>query len=172
MALAAKYLDNLSYRIYVLLGDSEMAEGSQWEALQIAARYELDNLIGILDVNRLGQRGETMCGYDIQAYQRRIGAFGWKTRAIDGHDLEAILEAFRWARRSSGRPAMIIAKTVKGNPALGRDDQRRHAVHAGRSGGSSLVAVDADSGSLERQPPPMTFRTTRRERGGPNPPRF
>ena len=69
------------------LGDSEMAEGSQWEALQMAAHYQLNNLVGILDVNRLGQRGETMYGHDLNAYQRRVEAFGWATRVIDGHDL-------------------------------------------------------------------------------------
>ena len=70
MALNAKYLDKLPYRTYVLLGDSEMAEGSQWEAIQIAAHYKLDNLIGILDVNRLGQRGETMYGHDLRPTRR------------------------------------------------------------------------------------------------------
>ena len=69
MALNAKYLDKLPYRTYVLLGDSEMAEGSQWEAMEIAAYYKLDNLIGIIDVNRLGQRGETMYGHDLSVYK-------------------------------------------------------------------------------------------------------
>jgi len=76
MALNAKYVDKLPYRTYVLLGDSEMAEGSQWEAIQIAAHYQLDNLIGIIDVNRLGQRGETMYGHDLDAYRKRISSFG------------------------------------------------------------------------------------------------
>ncbi|MGZ3614636.1 MAG: 1-deoxy-D-xylulose-5-phosphate synthase N-terminal domain-containing protein, partial [Thermodesulfobacteriota bacterium] len=71
MALNAKYLDRLPYRTYVLLGDSEMAEGSQWEAMEIAAYYKLDNLLGILDVNRLGQRGQTMYGWDLDAYEKR-----------------------------------------------------------------------------------------------------
>ena len=67
MALNAKYLDKLPYRTYVLLGDSEMAEGSQWESIQIAAHYKLNNLVGVIDVNRLGQRGETMYGFDVKA---------------------------------------------------------------------------------------------------------
>ena len=75
----AKYLDKLPYTTYVLLGDSEMAEGSQWETLQLAAHYKLDNLVGVLDVNRLGQRGETMYGHDLMAYEDRITAFGWET---------------------------------------------------------------------------------------------
>jgi transketolase len=114
MALNAKYLDKLPYRTYVLLGDSEMAEGSQWEAIQIAAHYGLDNLVGILDVNRLGQRGETMYGHDLDAYATRISAFGWHTILIDGHSLAEVLAAYEEALRVTGKPTMIIAKTVKG----------------------------------------------------------
>ncbi len=86
MALNGKYLDKLPYRTFVLLGDSEMAEGSVWEALQISSFYKLDNLVGIIDVNRLGQRGETMFGWNVEAYAERVRAFGWETVAIDGHD--------------------------------------------------------------------------------------
>jgi len=114
LALNAKYLDKLPYRTYVLLGDSEMAEGSQWEALQIAAFYKLNNLIGILDVNRLGQRGETMYGHDLPAYEKRIAAFGWETLVIDGHSYPAVLEAYQKALHAKDRPVMIIAKTIKG----------------------------------------------------------
>mgnify|MGYP001241941293 CR=1 FL=1 len=113
-ALNAKYLDQLNYRTYVLLGDSEMAEGSQWEALQLAAWYRLDNLVGVLDVNRLGQRGETMYGHNLAAYDRRIAAFGWHTIVIDGHDIEQVRAAYIEAREMLGRPTMIIAKTLKG----------------------------------------------------------
>ena len=114
MALNAKYIDKLPYRTYVLLGDSEMAEGSQWEALQIAAHYKLDNLTGIIDVNRLGQRGETMYGHDLEAYQRRVSAFGWETIVIDGHNSEEILGAYQKAEKTDGSPVMIIAGTIKG----------------------------------------------------------
>lgn len=114
MALNAKFLDRLPYRTYVLLGDSEMAEGSQWEAIQLAAHYGLDNLIGILDVNRLGQRGPTMYGHDLEAYDRRVSAFGWETIPIDGHSLPKIFDAYRRALSISGKPVMIIAKTIKG----------------------------------------------------------
>lgn len=72
MALNAKYVDKLPYKTYVLLGDSEMSEGSQWEAMQLAAHYKLDNLIGVMDVNRLGQRGETMYGHDLDAYKKHV----------------------------------------------------------------------------------------------------
>lgn len=114
MALNAKYLDRLPYRTYVLLGDSEMAEGSQWEALQIAAHYRLNNLIGIIDVNRLGQRGETMYGHNINAYKQRVGSFGWKTILIDGHSLPEIINAYEKAVRVRNKPVMIIARTIKG----------------------------------------------------------
>ncbi|MEJ2165295.1 MAG: transketolase [Desulfobacterales bacterium] len=114
MAVNAKYLDNLPYRTYVLLGDSEMAEGSQWEAIQIAAHYRLDNLTGIIDVNRLGQRGETMYGHNLAAYEKRISAFGWNTITIDGHSFDEVLSAYREATSSEGRPTMIIARTIKG----------------------------------------------------------
>src|SRR5579884_2061627 len=87
IALAGKYLDKLPYRVWVLLGDSEMAEGSVWEAIEHAAHYKLDNLIGILDMNRLGQRGETMLGWDLDTYAARARAFGWHAIEIDGHDL-------------------------------------------------------------------------------------
>jgi transketolase len=114
MALNAKYLDLLSYTTYVLLGDSEMAEGSQWEAMQIAAHYSLDNLTGILDVNRLGQRGETMYGRRVEEYEKKIRAFGWETLLIDGHNHQEIFSAYLEARSHRGKPTMIIAKTVKG----------------------------------------------------------
>lgn len=114
IALNAKYLDKLPYRTYVLLGDSEMAEGSQWEAIQLAAHYNLNNLVGVLDVNRLGQRGKTMYGHDLDAYSKRIAAFGWETIEIDGHYLPEILEAYEQATGMPHRPVMIIAHTIKG----------------------------------------------------------
>ncbi len=114
MALNAKYLDKLPYRTYVLLGDSEMTEGSQWEAMEIAAYYKLDNLIGIIDVNRLGQRGETMYGHDLSVYKNRAASFGWEPIVIDGHHFPQILTACKQALQTKDRPVMIIAKTIKG----------------------------------------------------------
>jgi len=114
MALNARYLDQLPYRTYVLLGDSEMAEGSQWEAMEIAAYYKLDNLLGILDVNRLGQRGQTMYGWDLDAYEKRISSFGWKTILLDGHSIPEILAAYEEALHWTGQPVMLIARTIKG----------------------------------------------------------
>jgi len=114
MALNAKYLDKLPYRTYVLLGDSEMAEGSQWESMQIASYYKLGNLIGVLDVNRLGQRGETMYGWDIEAYEKRISSLGWKTRTFDGHLIAEVLAAYEEALHATDQPVMLIGKTIKG----------------------------------------------------------
>ncbi len=114
MALNAK-LEKLDYKTYVLMGDSEVAEGSVWEALEIVTHYKLDNLIGIIDVNRLGQRGETLLGHDIKTYQKRVEAFGWKTWVVDGHDLRRVIGVLREVGEDrSGKPKMIIAKTLKG----------------------------------------------------------
>jgi transketolase len=114
VALAGKYLDRLPYRVWVLCGDSEMAEGSMWEAFQHASYYGLDNLIAILDMNRLGQTRETMDGWNGDHYAARAEAFGWKTIQIDGHDPEQIDRAYRRALDQTGAPTLIVAKTKKG----------------------------------------------------------
>jgi len=114
IALAGKYLDKLPYRIWVLLGDSEMAEGSIWEAFDHASHYKLDNMIAILDCNRLGQRGETELGWNTEAYAARANAFGWNAITIDGHNDEEINKAFAQAIQPNGAPTLIIAKTIKG----------------------------------------------------------
>jgi transketolase len=114
IALAGKKLDRLPYRVWVLCGDSEIAEGSVWEAFEHAAFYGLDNLTAIIDVNRLGQRGETMHGWDLDSYARRAEAFGWHTIEIDGHDVDAIDKAYGEAAGTTGRPTVVIAKTIKG----------------------------------------------------------
>jgi len=128
MAINGKYLDRLPYKVFVLLGDSEMAEGSVWEAIQLAAYYKLNNLIGIIDVNRLGQRGETMYGWDLSAYAKRISAFGWKTICINGHDFDEIFRAYEEALKSE-IPVMIIARTIKGKGiSFLEDKEGRHGV--------------------------------------------
>jgi transketolase len=114
MALATKNLDRTDARIWVICGDSEMAEGSMWEAAEHAAFYELDNLTAIVDVNRLGQRGETMHGWDLDSYADRLRAFGWNAVEIDGHDVEQIDAAYREAESTSGKPTAVVAKTIKG----------------------------------------------------------
>jgi transketolase len=115
VALAGKYLDRLPYRVWVLCGDSEMAEGSIWEALDKASYYGLSNLIAMVDVNRLGQRGPTELQWDLDAYARRASAFGARVLEINGHDLGEIDEAFTTAEDGSGgQPTVILARTIKG----------------------------------------------------------
>ena len=113
VALATR-LEQSPARVWVLCGDSEMAEGSMWEAFEHAAFYELDNLIAILDVNRLGQRGETMHGWDLSSYRRRAEAFGWAAIEVDGHDVEAVDRAYEEALSTRGRPTLVVARTIKG----------------------------------------------------------
>lgn len=113
MALNAKY-DNLSYKTYVILGDGEAAEGSVWEAAELASYYKLDNLICILDANRLGQSGESIHGHDIKKIAKKFDAFGFKTFIIDGHNIEEILNTLNKAEKVKGQPIAIIAKTIKG----------------------------------------------------------
>jgi transketolase len=149
MALNASRLDRLPYRTYVLLGDSEMAEGSQWESIQLAAHYKLTNLVGIMDVNRLGQRGETMLGHDIDAHARRVAAFGWKTISIDGHDMAQIVQAFDEAAAERSQPVMIVARTLKGKgiPLLENADNW-HGKALGKEQDAQAVA---DLGDVDQR---------------------
>ena len=118
IALNGKYLDKNNCRTFVLLGDGEMAEGQVWEALQLASFYKLNNLVAILDVNRLGQSGETMLSWDVASYELRVKSFGWRTYLVsDGHNLDEVNKAYetalKWSEEGDA-PIMIIAKTIKG----------------------------------------------------------
>jgi transketolase len=123
MALAGRNLDRLPYRVWVLCGDSELAEGSMWEAFEHASHYALDNLTAIVDVNRLGQRGETMVGRDTGVLAERARAFGWHAIEIDGHDVEEIDKAYSDAEALSGRPTAIFASTLKGKGVSAVEDK-------------------------------------------------
>src|SRR5579862_2962704 len=112
MALAARF-DKLDYNTYVMLGDGEIAEGSVWEAASLAGIYKLNNLIAIVDANRLGQSQATAFGHDIGVYRKRFEAFGWRVEDIDGHDLEEISEVLGGVGLND-QPLAIIAKTYKG----------------------------------------------------------
>jgi transketolase len=114
MALNGKYLDSLDYKVFVLLGDGEIAEGGVWEAAALASHYRLDNLVAVIDVNGLGQSQRTMYDHDVDVYARRFAAFGWDVRAINGHNFEEIVAALDAARAVQDRPAMIVARTLKG----------------------------------------------------------
>ena len=115
MALDGKYLDKLPFKVWVVLGDSEVAEGSIWEACDKASHYKLNNLIAIMDMNRLGQRGETDLGWNSAAYAARYRAFGCHVIEINGHDLEAIDAAYKEALAQTDKPTVIVAQTEKGH---------------------------------------------------------
>ncbi|MFF3409698.1 transketolase [Streptomyces sp. NPDC002742] len=127
VALAGKRLDRTGYRVWVLCGDSELAEGSVWEAAEHAGYEHLDNLTVIVDVNRLGQRGPTRHGHDLDAYARRFRAFGWHAVETDGHDVEAVDRAFAEAESTGGRPTVILARTLKGKGVASVQD--REGLH-------------------------------------------
>ncbi|MFI8067336.1 transketolase [Streptomyces sp. NPDC086033] len=127
IALSGKRLDRTGYRVWVLCGDSEMAEGSVWEAAEHAGHEHLDNLTAIVDVNRLGQRGPTRHGHDLDAYARRFQAFGWHTVEIDGHDVDAIDRAYGEAESTKGQPTAILARTLKGKGVADIED--REGLH-------------------------------------------
>ncbi|HWD24123.1 MAG TPA: transketolase, partial [Acidimicrobiales bacterium] len=141
VALAAKRLDHLEYRTWVICGDSETAEGSVWEAFDKASLYGLSNLTVIVDVNRLGQRGPTELGWDLDTYAARVEAFGCKAIKIDGHDLEAIDAALVEAA-SGDRPTVILAKTMKGKGVSFIED--KEGWH-----GVALSAEDAERAITE-----------------------
>lgn len=110
----ARKLDKSASRVFALMGDGEIAEGSVWEAAQWASFDKLDNLCAIVDVNRLGQSGPTMHQHDMGVYEARFKAFGWETAVVDGHDVAAVRAAFARARATSGKPFAVLARTLKG----------------------------------------------------------
>jgi len=171
IALAGRYLDKIPYRVWVLSGDSEMAEGSVWEAVEHAAHYKLGNLICIVDVNRLGQRGETMLGWNTRAYVQRAQAFGWRTIEIDGHNLEEIDRAYAEAATPSEVPAMIIARTVKGKgAALVENKEGWHGKAMSKEQAAQTIAELGGPRHLTVQVrPPDPLRPAPRRDAGPAP---
>jgi transketolase len=144
-------------RMFVLLGDGETAEGSVWEAAQFASHARLDNLIAIVDVNALGQSGPTMLGHDVRAYQRRFAAFGWRAMTVDGHDMKAVVGALRRARKRTGAPTAIIARTLKGKGIV--EVEGKEGWH-GKPLPADLAerAIAALSRGLHHLPPPPIHR--------------
>ncbi|XP_054431956.1 transketolase-like protein 2 [Pteronotus mesoamericanus] len=114
MAYTGKFFDEASYRVFCLMGDGESSEGSVWEALAFASHYNLDNLVAVFDVNRLGQSGPSPLEHCTDIYQKRCEAFGWNTYVVDGHDVEALCQAFWEAAQVKNKPTAIVAKTFKG----------------------------------------------------------
>jgi transketolase len=159
MALAAR-LDNLDYNTYVLLGDGEIAEGSVWEAASLAGVYKLNNLIAIVDANRLGQSQPTAFGHDIGVYRKRFEAFGWRVEDIDGHDLEEILEVLSGVGLND-QPLAIIAKTYKGaGVSFLQDQEGWHGKPLNKEEAAKAIAElapTAKSGIGVPIPPPQAL---------------
>ncbi|MFL5939421.1 MAG: transketolase [Gaiellaceae bacterium] len=160
IALAGKKLDRLPYRVWVLCGDSEMAEGSMWEAFEHASFYGLDNLTAIIDVNKFGQRGETMHGWDLDSYASKARAFGWHAIEIDGHDVEAIDRAYGEAVAEQGQPTAIVTRTVKGKGVKAVEDKPGWHGKAlddpeeavAELGGERNIVVDVPKPELKGEP--------------------
>jgi transketolase len=159
MALNSKYLDKIDNKIYVLMGDGEAAEGSIWEGAEIASYYKLDNVIGIVDVNGLGQSQPTMYGHDTEVYRRRFEAFGWHAISIDGHDIQAVINALDEAMKVTGKPSVIVAATKKGKGVSfieGKDGWHGKALKKGEELDRALAELKAnnlDTDGLKMRPP-------------------
>jgi len=168
LAIGAAKLEKNSARVYVLLGDGEMAEGNVWEAAAFAAHYGLDNLTAIVDVNALGQSDRTMYRHDADVYRRKFEAQGWQAEVIDGHSMEAILAALNRAIATKGKPQAILARTEKGHgvsfiadkdgwhgKALSRDDLARAIAELG--GAEEPPAIERRSSARPALPQPAEF---------------
>ncbi len=163
IALAADRLESSELRVWVLCGDSELAEGSMWEAFEHAGFARLSNLIAVVDVNRLGQRGQTMHGWDTSSLAARASACGWDVQEIDGHDLDAIDAAYGRAQEAD-RPAVIFARTKKGSGvAAVEDEENQH----GKPLADPEAAVEELGGirdlsvAVQQPPPPKPFAIER-----------
>jgi transketolase len=165
VALNARLIDS-DYRTYVLMGDGEAAEGSVWEAAAAGEFFALDNLVGITDVNALGQSRATQHAHDLGSFERRWKAFGWHAVVIDGHDMDQILAALAEARATTGRPTMIVARTLKGQGVsflAGQPNWHGKALKKGDELARALAELDAqlvdDGGQRPAIPRPAAART-------------
>ncbi|XP_065183117.1 transketolase-like [Sycon ciliatum] len=146
MAYTGKYFDKSDYRVYCMMGDGESAEGSVWEAAAFAGHYKLNNLVGIIDVNRLGQSDPAALQHDTEAYKMRLQSFGWNAIVVDGHDIAALVEAFKQGRDCTDKPTALIAKTFKGyahdNAAAGISDELNwHGKPLGDRGAEIIAKI-------------------------------
>ena len=165
IALNARRIGS-DYRTYVLVGDGESAEGSVWEAAQVADNFRLDSLCAITDVNGFGQSRATQWGHDMAAYRNRWQAFGWHAIVVDGHDVGAIVAALEEAAGTSGRPTMILARTVKGKGVSlieGKDGWHGKPIKAGPELDGALDELHARLGPETAAPvvPPPPPRSAR-----------
>jgi transketolase len=167
LAIAAR-MDKSPTRVYVLMGDGEMAEGQVWEAAEVAGHYGLDNLTVLADVNALGQSEPTMYRHDMEVYRRKFEAEGWATEVIDGHDVAAVLAALDRAKATKGRPQAILARTIKGHgvsfvagkehwhgKALSKDELAKALVEMG--GGINVPPDPGKSYARAELPRPPAF---------------
>ena len=161
IALNARRIGS-DYRTYVLIGDGESAEGSVWEAAQVAHRYGLDNLCAITDVNGYGQSRATQWGHDMEAYRARWEAFGWRAIVIDGHDMRQVVDALDEAAGVRGRPTMLLARTLKGKGVAlieGKDGWHGKPIPPGEPLDAALAELNAqripDAAAPTIPPPPV-----------------
>jgi transketolase len=166
IALAGRRFDQLDYRVWVLCGDSEMAEGSIWESMDFATDVGLDNLCAILDINRLGQRGPSRHQWDLDAYKRRVEGFGWHAIEIDGHDPDAIDQAYAEAEQTTGRPTAIIAKTVKGSGVSAVANQEGAHGAPLPNAADAIAELGGDRGATVIVRPPENTQEPHRFPGG------
>lgn len=144
MAYSIKYFEKTEARVYCVIGDGESAEGSVWEAFHFASFRQLDNLVAIIDVNRLGQSEETSIGHDIDIYKQRLESFGWHTIIVDGHEITEIISALDEARTVKNKPTALVARTIKGKDFIGIEDQLDwHGKPLGSSGEAVLAQLRA-----------------------------
>src|SRR5689334_3139930 len=171
LALNARRIGS-DYRTYVMLGDGESAEGSVWEAADVATFQKLDNLCAIVDVNGLGQSRATQFDHQMDEYVRRWTAFGWQALSIDGHDMQAILNALQQARGTKGKPTVILARTIKGKgveAVAGKDGWHGKAFKKGEETDRAIAEVQKQM--IEGAEPPQIQRPSGRSRR-PEPPAY
>jgi len=170
IALNANRIDS-DYRTYVLMGDGESAEGSVWEAAEVAVFHHLDNLCGFVDVNGFGQSRATQWGRDVEAHATRWRAFGWHAITVDGHDLSQVLAALAEAKRTKDKPTMIVAKTLKGKGVTifeGKDGWHGKVLKPGAETDQALAELNAQYLKTSA-PAPVIPKPARRRDEGPLP---
>jgi transketolase len=155
------------YRTYALLGDGESAEGSVWEAADVGAYQKLDNLCAIVDVNRLGQSGPTQFGHNMEELSRRWAAFGWHAIVIDGHDMQAILNALAEARNTKGQPTAILARTLKGKGVSSVADKEGWHGKAFKKDEADRAIAEIEGQMIGGAQTPEIPRPTRKGRRSP-----
>jgi len=144
MAYTAKYFDKGSYRVFCLMGDGESAEGSVMEAANFAGFYKLNNLVGIIDINRLGQSDPTSLQHEMSVYQKRWESYGWNAIVVDGHNVEALCRSFYDAEQTSDRPTMLLAQTFKGKGIPGIENELNwHGKALGAKADDAIAAIEA-----------------------------